>query len=81
MVLTLMVILIAISVLYLLSEYLREKEENDIEKYSENFNNEEALKKILVTVKSTNNTVKNIFYLIFLLLVLTIINTFGLKIT
>jgi len=78
MALPLMVILVSISSLYLLSEYLREKDNhNSLEiTYIED---KESLSKILKLTKSTNDQVRNIKYIVFILLVVNIINLLEIK--
>lgn len=78
MVLPLMVILVSISSLYLLSEYLREKDERNSMAVTD-LDDKEALSKILMLTKSTNNQVRNIKYIVFILLVVNTISLLEIK--
>lgn len=78
MVLPLMVILVSISSLYLLSEYLREKDERESMKITDTDDNE-MLSKILMLTKSTNNQVRNIKYIVLILLMVNIISLLKIK--
>jgi len=78
MVLPLMVILVSISSLYLLSEYLSEKDEHSSMVLTD-IDDKEALSKILMLTKSTNNRVRNINYIVFILLVVNIISLLKIK--
>lgn len=78
MVLPLMVILVSISSLYLLSEYLREKDERESMENTD-IDDKEALTKILVLTKSTNSQVRSIKYIVFILLMVNIISLLKIK--
>ena len=78
MVLPIMVIIISLGSLYLLSEYLREKEEKE-SVFLEIENDREALNELLILTKSTNNQVKSIKYIVFIILVVNIIKLLNIE--
>lgn len=78
MVLPIMVIIISLGSLYLLSEYLREKEEKESISL-EIKNDREALNELLILTKSTNNQVKSIKYIVFIILVVNIIKLLNIE--
>lgn len=76
MVLPLMVVIVSITSLYLLNEYLREKEDRENKSFMLDLNDKESMSRILAQVNSTNSQIKSIKYIIFFILLINIISIF-----